>query len=224
LLYGFTGIFLGLSYMAHIVLLGDSIFDNKSYVGYGGKDVVTHLRDILPDGWQATLKAIDGSVIEGVSRQLGGTNDATHFVISVGGNDAIMNADILEMRAGSAAEVFNELANRKSFFERQYSDMLQTVLSKNVSTAVCTIYYPNFPDALMQKLAITALASFNDVIIRQAILNKLPLLDLRLICNEASDYANPIEPSDTGGRKIARKILELVSNHDFSNSKTTVYF
>jgi hypothetical protein len=209
--------------MAHIVLLGDSIFDNKSYVGYGGKDVVTHLREMLLNGWQATLKAIDGSVVEGVSRQLFETADATHFIVSVGGNDALLNAEILEMRANSAAEVFNELAKRQSVFERQYVEMLRNVLSKNVPTAVCTIYYPNFPDAVMQKLAVTALASFNDVIIRHAVLNKLPLLDLRLICNEASDYANPIEPSDTGGRKIAGKILELVTKHDFSNSKTTVY-
>lgn len=209
--------------MEHIVLLGDSIFDNKSYVGFGGKDVVTHLRERLPDSWQATLKAIDGSVIEGISRQLNGTDKATHFVISVGGNDAIRNADVLEMRAGSAAEVFNELAQRKSVFERQYGEMLQNVLSKNIPTAVCTIYYPNFPDAMMQKLTVTALASFNDVIIRQAVLNRLPLLDLRLICNEASDYANPIEPSDTGGKKIAERILDLVTKHDFKHSGTTVY-
>jgi hypothetical protein len=44
--------------MAHIVLLGDSIFDNKSYVGASGIDVVTHLRETLPNDWQATLKAL----------------------------------------------------------------------------------------------------------------------------------------------------------------------
>jgi hypothetical protein len=210
--------------MAHIILLGDSIFDNKSYVGFGGKDVIAHLREILPGNWQATLKAVDGSVIKGVSPQLQKTDQATHFVVSVGGNDAIMNADILEMPARSAAEVFDALAHRKSVFERQYSEMLRSVLSKNVPTAVCTIYYPNFPDERMQKLAVTALASFNDAIIRQAALNNLPLLDLRLVCNQASDYANPIEPSDAGGRKIAGKILELVTKHDFLNSKTTIYF
>jgi hypothetical protein len=120
--------------------------------------------------------------------------------------------------------VFTELARRTDVFELQYKEMLKTVLSKNIPTALCTIYYPNFPDARMQKLAVTALASFNDVIIRQAILNNLPLLDLRLICNESSDYANPIEPSHSGGKKIARKILEVVQSHDFSNSKTTIYF
>ena len=34
--------------MKHIVLLGDSIFDNKSYVG-GGKDTIENLREQMPD-------------------------------------------------------------------------------------------------------------------------------------------------------------------------------
>lgn len=211
--------------MTHIVLLGDSIFDNKSYVGTNGKDVVTHLRAALPKDWQATLNAVDGSVTEGVSRQFSSIPaDATHLIVSVGGNDALMNADLLEMRANSAAEVFTELAERAGVFEQRYVRMLEGVLSKKLFVAICTIYYPNFPDERMQKLAVAALAAFNDAIIRQAILNRLPLLDLRLICSEASDYANPIEPSDTGGKKIAAQIAELVECHDFSNPKTSIYF
>ena len=48
--------------MAHLCLLGDSIFDNAAYVG-GGPDVVTQLRAALPTGWKATLLAVDGAVI-----------------------------------------------------------------------------------------------------------------------------------------------------------------
>ena len=47
--------------MNHIVLLGDSIFDNAAYVG-GGPDVIEQLKSILPRDWQATLLAVDGSV------------------------------------------------------------------------------------------------------------------------------------------------------------------
>lgn len=210
--------------MAHIVLLGDSIFDNKSYVGARGKDVVTHLREAIPTGWRANLKAIDGSVTENVVGQVqSAPPEATHFVVSVGGNDALRNTDVLQMPANSAAEVLNELANRAASFERRYREMLETVLSKNLPTAVCTIYYPNFPDAGMQKIAVAALAIFNDAIIRQAVLAGLPLLDLRLICNENSDYANPIEPSDVGGRKIAGKIFELIREHDFSRRRTEIF-
>jgi lysophospholipase L1-like esterase len=210
--------------MAHIVLLGDSIFDNKSYVGKNGKDVITHLREIVPAGWLATLRAVDGSIIKNVSSQLLEVpKEATHLIVSVGGNDAIMNADVLEMRANSAAEVLSELAGRRETFELNYSEMLRNILSKNLAAALCTIYYPNFPDAAMEKISAAALAVFNDVIIRQAVLNGLPILDLRLICNEAADYANPIEPSDKGGRKIATKIFELIKFHDFSESRARVF-
>lgn len=53
----------------HVVLLGDSIFDNASYTN-GLPDVVTHLRGILPDGAEASLLAIDGSTTADLVDQL----------------------------------------------------------------------------------------------------------------------------------------------------------
>ena len=46
--------------MPHIVLLGDSIFDNASYTS-GGPDVISQVREILLKDWKATLLAVDGS-------------------------------------------------------------------------------------------------------------------------------------------------------------------
>lgn len=209
--------------MAHIVLLGDSIFDNKAYVGRE-PDVISQLREIIPDDWQATLKAVDGHMAENVSGQLHGVPDnATHLFVSVGGNNAIMNADILGLQVKSSAETFNALADRAGDFALHYQEMLKTVLSRGLPTAVCTIYYPNFPEPFMQKIAVAALSAFNDVIIRNAVSSNLPVLDLRLICSEKSDYANEIEPSSRGGRKIAAKIFEVTEKHDFSANKTVMY-
>jgi hypothetical protein len=50
----------------------------------------------------------------------------------------------------------------------------------------------------------------------------LPLLDLRLICDEADDYANPIEASVQGGAKIAASIARLVISHAWSQPHSTV--
>jgi hypothetical protein len=36
------------------------------------------------------------------------------------------------------------------------------------------------------------------------------VIDLRLVCTEPSDYANPIEPSGAGGRKIAAAIAAAI--------------
>lgn len=210
--------------MAHIVLLGDSIFDNKAYVG-GEPDVIAHLKTLIPANWEATLNAVDGSLAENVGSQLAASPaTATHLVISTGGNNALMNTDVLNLEVRTSAEVFRVLSNRLEEFERQYQKMLETVLSRNLPTTVCTIYNPNFLEPVLQRIATVALSAFNDVIIRQAILTRIPFLDLRLVCSERADYANEIEPSSTGGRKIAAKILEIIESHDFSNKRTSVYF
>jgi hypothetical protein len=47
---------------------------------------------------------------------------------------------------------------------------------------------------------------FNDAILHTAFVRGAGVIDLRLVCNEASDYANPIEPSGGGGLKIATAI------------------
>jgi hypothetical protein len=77
-------------------------------------------------------------------------------------------------------------------------------------------------DPVLQRLAVTALAIFNDVIIRNAIMAGVPLLDLRLICNEESDYANEIEPSVAGGEKITDAILNSITEHDFVRQRTEI--
>jgi hypothetical protein len=48
---------------------------------------------------------------------------------------------------------------------------------------------------------------------RAAFRRALSLIDLRLLCDEDEDYANPIEPSVRGGDKIDSVIAELVSGH-----------
>ncbi len=69
----------------HVVLFGDSSFDNKAYVG-GQPDVLTHLRRQLPHPWRATLAAVDGAVAGDVRGRLARVPaDATHLVISAGG-------------------------------------------------------------------------------------------------------------------------------------------
>jgi hypothetical protein len=51
----------------HVVLLGDSIFDNATYVP-GELPVIDQLRQNLPKGWQATLAAVDGDTTLGLPK------------------------------------------------------------------------------------------------------------------------------------------------------------
>ena len=70
--------------MSHLILLGDSIFDNAAYTE-DGPDVVTQLNAALPDGWAASLLAVDGSTTGDIAGQFGCLpSDATYLVLSVG--------------------------------------------------------------------------------------------------------------------------------------------
>src|SRR5262245_19067893 len=98
--------------MSHVVLLGDSIFDNGRYVP-GGPSVIEHLHRALPPGWRATLLARDGAGTAEMARQVEQLPaDATHLVVSVRGNDALDHSGLLlHESAGSFAEVLSLLAD-----------------------------------------------------------------------------------------------------------------
>lgn len=166
----------------------------------------SHLRALLPSGWNASLLAVDGCVTADLAGQLRRVSaDVTHVVISTGGNDALSNTDVLTMRVPSMAEALTVLGSRTSRFENEYRAAIKAALALRRNTTVCTIYNGNLsePEA---PLARVALMGFNDVILRVAFEHRLFVIDLRLVCTRPEDYANPIEPSGRGGQKIARAI------------------
>jgi hypothetical protein len=197
--------------MSHIVLLGDSIFDNASYVP-GGPSVIDHLLGLLPSGWRATLLATDGDMTPHVAEQLARLpGDATHLVLSVGGNDALSRSGevLLEERA-SFVEVLSRLSQIGEEFRNSYRQMLDAVLAHGKPTTVCTVY-DSIPGLGRAERA--GLCVFNDGITRVAFQTGVDVIDLRLICNEPGDYSSlsPIEPSAAGGGKIARAIVRALT-------------
>ena len=204
--------------MNHIVLLGDSIFDNDKYVP-GESAVIEQVRDLLPETGSATLLAVDGNVTSDVAGQLNKLpDDATHLFVRVGGNDAIGFANILT----SGDRILTEMTEAYASFREGYRNMLDAVLKRGLPTTVCTIY-DSIPG--LEKEAVVTLSIFNDVILREAFAFGLPVIDLRLVCSVASDYSvdSPIEPSWNGGAKIARVIARVADNHDFTAGKSSVY-
>jgi hypothetical protein len=75
----------------------------------------------------------------------------------------------------------------------------------------------------MGRLAATAMAVFDDRILRVALEHGLPVIELRAVCNRPENYANPIEPSSIGGEKIARAIVRAATEHDFAARRTVIY-
>ncbi len=196
--------------MSHIVLLGDSIFDNRFYTE-GGPDVVSQVRELLPNGSHATLLAVDGSTTEDIPSQTQCVpSDATHLVLSVGGNDAIMNSDVVLNPLKSTAKTLEELADISEGFEKKYRQAVAACRKMGLPLIICTIYNGNFPDSEYQRLSSTALMVFNDAILRTGFEFGLTVIDLRFVCSSPDDYANPIEPSSKGGAKIARCIVASI--------------
>ena len=195
----------------HLVLVGDSILDNASYTA-GGPAVIAQVQEQLPNDWKATLSAVDGSTTEEIPAQLAAVpQDATHLLLCVGGNNALMQVQVLEAPVASSGEAFVLLSEVVREFESAYRSTVDACLAMSLPLVVCTVYNCNFPDPVFQKRATVALTAFNDVIIRVAIDRHLRVIDLRLVCASPEDYANPIEPSSIGGAKIARAIVRAVT-------------
>jgi len=111
--------------MPQIVLLGDSIFDNGVYTG-GGPDVVSQVREFLPSGWEASLLAVDGATTDNIAGQVERLPaEATHLVLSVGGNNALTEASRLGISffadsRTSSAIALGSFAEISEGFERCY--------------------------------------------------------------------------------------------------------
>lgn len=206
----------------HIVLLGDSIFDNSSYTR-GQPDVVTHLRGLLPPGIVASLLAIDGSTTADLEDQLAVLPaKVTRAVVSVGGNDALLNADLLHLPVSSTRQALLLFGERVSKFEKDYRSAILAVRREIPELTVCTIYNGNLPDEQAPSARV-ALMMFNDAILRVAFELRLAVIDLRSVCAERSDYANPIEPSGSGGAKIARAIARSLGIVDGAMTPSRVF-
>jgi hypothetical protein len=208
--------------MGHVVLLGDSIFDNARYVP-DRPPVIEQLRRGLPAGWTATLLAEDGNVTEDVAGQLKRLPaDATHLFVSAGGNDALGETSVLGEKVVSVGEALAILYGMSTEFQTKYRAMLQAVLATGKAVTVCSIYdaIPGLAGADQ-----VALGLFNHIILREAFLAAVSVIDLRLVCDKAEDYSplSPIEPSIIGGSKITRVIAAVATGADSGLRQSRVY-
>ncbi len=196
--------------MKHIVLIGDSIFDNGSYVPEG-RDVLSHLeRKLAPDSC-ATLLAVDGATTDQIMSQIARIpGDATHLALSAGGNDALQNMAVLTEPSGTVAEALFTLSIVRERFAASYLQLVSTLEQFRKPLVVCTIYHPPMFEELAQPAVGAALSMFNDTIVSVAIEKRISIIDTRLLCREELDFENVIEPSDIGGAKIAEALARSV--------------
>ena len=178
-----------------IILLGDSVFNNNSYVEKG-KAVNELLQKNADENTTIICLARNDSTINNVYQQLENVNiDLNDKLItvflSVGGND-IMN--LQQKNLDDTIEKYNNLI-----------DAITTKLP-NVKLVLLNIYYPS------NKVNYNSLIDkWNTKIDLEYESNNknIYILDIASLLKEPSDFVFNIEPSSTGGEKIANKILSM---------------
>lgn len=194
----------------HVALLGDSTFANAAYTE-GGPDVVTYLGRLLDvtDG-RATLLAVDGAAIPHVDEQLDQVRrmiddqDApTHLALSVGGNDLLLEIDVLREQVETVGAGLLAVRERARRFGWRYRALLDRVLELELPVVACTVYNGHFEEPREAAIIETAMRIFDHEILQSAHERGVPVIDLRRVCDQPEDYWNPIEPSQRGGEKIA---------------------
>ena len=178
-----------------IILLGDSVFKNNSYVEKG-KAVNEILQKNSDENTTIICMARNDSTINNVYQQLENLNidlndKLTTVFLSVGGND------IMKLQQQNLDDIFEK-----------YKTLIDAIKTKlpNVKLVLLNIYYPantSKYDSLIDKwnTNIDLEYEYND--------KNIYILNLSNLLKEPFDFVFDIEPSIAGGEKIANKILTM---------------
>jgi len=158
----------------NILLLGDSIIDNRSYVLEGELEVTAHLKKLYlyePDV-SITNNAVDGDTMYDLKNNHLDTPDieeASHIIVSIGGNDLLHNISFLQRTSelskimGKDARIgkwgvkeLNPSRNRvfeETYFEiikpfkKQYETIVANLSSHRANLLLCTVYEGDLVDS-----------------------------------------------------------------------------
>ncbi len=205
--------------MNKVVLFGDSIIDNKTYVSHGEFSVLEHLENI--SNYEYIQVAYDGHTtfdVQNKQLHLSTIVKPSHIVLSVGGNDLLQNlpylskgpvSNVNEAVSGIQQHIFEPL-------EQRFETIIEELSSQRANLLICTVYEGDlgrtdeFKDVLDSSKIMVS--SFNDIVYKTAKKYNADVLELREIFISSDDYANPIEPSHIGGEKLAKSIVEWIKN------------
>lgn len=202
----------------HLVLLGDAL--QNLDLGLDPAEEVLVPKPRNP--WKLTVLEAPQVLQRGWARAI--PLDATHIGICVDGGWAIEASGLLGESAQSISGALDALATAADQFEEVFAKLVAAALEAGLPTVVCTLVPSRHLDPSRRRVAATALAIFNDRILRQAVAAKLSIVDLRVVCDEESDYASETLLSRAGVRKVAnvgRAALYEVSREP---GRTRVYF
>ncbi len=208
--------------------MGDSVFDNESYVSSREKAVESVLRNL---GFDCKLYAVDGAVISDVYSQIkrlkSEGNLMDRIFLSVGGNNALGTLNLVYNNIHLSVDKLLILLNDFLFEFDDELDRLYLQFSESfqeTSIYVTNIYYPcfDFQDRNQffyllkeggQQNKITKLVdSINAIIQNKAKEYSFGLIDINSAFHSKIFYANEIEPSFEGSKLLANLIKLTMKN------------
>jgi len=200
----------------YVSLLGDSIIDNKVYVGDDELSVTEHLQHNSSSNF--TMIAVDGDTTEDVlENQLDNLKEpVSHIVLSIGGNDLLQNLHLLQDETSGMKFALEKSSELIGEIQENYTKILEHLSNYDTKVLLCTVYEGDLKSDVMlaqfDKAGQAMLKMHNDTVYYLASKFEVDVLELRNIFTNKEDYANPIEPSHIGGEKLAKAIIQWMKN------------
>jgi hypothetical protein len=186
-----------------IVLLGDSILKNNSYVS-DGKGVDNLIEERNKNNDNIYSLAENNSKIVDIYSQIDkipieSNNKSTIIFLSSGGND-ILSFYVDQQKDPTDTSFLNTMLS-------EYEKLVKSIQTKmNASQIVLLdIYYPVSTQFAQYRPIIE---EWNTLIANYARKNSLGLLQISQTVTASEDFTLGIEPSEKGGTKIAQQIVD----------------
>ena len=186
-----------------IVLLGDSILKNNSYVS-DGKGVDNLIEERNKNNDNIYSLAENNSKIVDIYSQIDkipieSNNKSTIIFLSSGGND-ILSFYVDQQKDPTDTSFLNTMLS-------EYEKLVKSIQTKmNASQIVLLdIYYPVSTQFAQYRHIIE---QWNTLIANYARKNSLGLLQISQTVTASEDFTLGIEPSEKGGTKIAQQIVD----------------
>jgi hypothetical protein len=202
----------------HLVLLGDALQNIDLGKGQAESTLVPRPRN----PWKLTV--LQPPEVLRQSRVRAIPAEVTHIGICVDGGWAIETSGLLKGRAQSIQDALDTLASAADEFENMFARLIAAAAEASVPTIVCTLVPARYAESSQQRVAATALAIFNDRVLRRAAAARLSVVELRLVCDEDSDYASETLLSHAGVRKVANVARSALYEVSRNPGRTRVYF
>ena len=123
-----------------VALLGDSIIDNKVYVGKNELSVTEHLE--ANSDFNYEMIAVDGDTTkEVIDNQLEKIRaNTSHIVLSIGGNDLLQKLYIMTNQTSGMVQALEIASKTVEEIKTRYEEILVHLKTLNHPVLLCTIY------------------------------------------------------------------------------------